>query len=100
MSKDLRENIRRDLLDQLDRRGLVDSFYVDKVDDYMSLWDTKNLLLEDIYKRGVTVEWNSNMKKNDSVGEVNKVVLTMQNMLNWLNLRPPVGEVVDGDDEM
>ena len=37
----LREAIKNDLLDQLERDGVVGEFYVDLVNDYMALWDVK-----------------------------------------------------------
>lgn len=48
----LREKIRQDLLDQLESDGTVGQYYTDLVDDYMSMWDTKNELMEDIRGRG------------------------------------------------
>lgn len=100
MAQTKRAKIKEDLLDQLERRGLVESFYIDRVDDYMALWDMKQALIADIKSRGVAVDWNGNTKKNDSVGELNKTVTQMQNTLNWLGLKPPVGEVMEDDEEM
>lgn len=100
MSQSMRSKIKSDLLDQLERRGLDDSFYIDKVNDYLALWDMKQALIADVRERGVAVDWNGNMKKNDSVAELNKTVTQMQNTLNWLGLKPPVGEVTEDDEEM
>ena len=47
---ELRNQIEKDLLDQLERNGTVGEHYKDLVGDYMSLWDTKNLLAADIKK--------------------------------------------------
>ncbi len=66
------EVIRKDLLDQLDRNGIYGKQFKDLVEDYMSLWIVKNLLIDDIKSRGVSIKWNngggqSGYKKNDSV---------------------------------
>lgn len=54
-----RTDIKKDLLDQLERNGVFGKQYTDLVDDYMALWDIKNKLIKDIQKRGVTVEWSN-----------------------------------------
>lgn len=88
----LLEEIRTDLLKQLDNNGTYGKHYVDLVDDYMSLWDIKNRLIEDIKERGVSIEWkNGNqkgMKKNDSIPELNKTSAQMLKMLSELGLKP------------
>ena len=71
---DLRERIRQDLLDQLESDGTVGEYYIDLVGDYMSMWDTKNELMEDIAARGAVVEYTSNtgvsnMKRNESIDQ-------------------------------
>ena len=75
--KRLYHQIRADLLDQLERNGTLGKYYIDLVDDYMDLWVTKCLLVEDIQERGVTVEYNNGggqagKKKNDSIEAKNK----------------------------
>lgn len=51
--------IRQDLLDQLENNGTVGKQYEDMIEDYMNFWVTKNLLQEDIKKRGVTVKYQN-----------------------------------------
>jgi len=48
----IREQIRQDLTDQLERQGVYGQHYLDLIEDYMALWDTKNALIGDIKKRG------------------------------------------------
>ena len=100
----LYREIMQDLLDQLDRNGTVGKYYTDLVDDYMRLWNTKNLLLTDIETRGVTVEYNngggqSGVKKNESVDQVLKVNGQMLKLLDSLGIEPSQTDGED-DDEM
>lgn len=100
----LYKEIERDLKDQLDRNGTVGKYYLDLVNDYMRLWGTKNMLLEDIEARGVTVEYNngggqSGVKKNDSIDQVLKVNAQMLKLLDSLGIKPSPAEGED-DDEM
>lgn len=102
--KDLRKAIKTELMEQLERNGTVGRYYADLVDDYMELWDTKNMLVADIRKRGAVVDYISNngtknKRKNDSVGEMVKVNDRMIKLLDALGIVP----VPDGsgmDDEM
>jgi phage terminase small subunit len=101
----LRSNIEKDLIEQLNEKGAGHAHYIDMVKDYMSLWDVKNLLIEDINERGVVVTWNGNKKKNDSIGELNKTNAQMLKILSELDLKVEKkkgikfgGETDDGDD--
>ena len=85
--------IRQDLLDQLENNGTVGKQYEDMIEDYMNFWVTKNLLQEDIKKRGVTVKYQNGKdqwghKKNDSIAELVKVNAQMLKILSELNLKP------------
>lgn len=96
----LREQIQRDLLDQLERCGTVGTYYTDMITDYMKLWDTKNRLIADIEERGVTVEnitnAGINIKRNDSVGDLLKTNAQMLKLLDSLGIRPAQ---TDGDED-
>lgn len=98
-----RSEIRKDLLDELERNGTVGKYYTDLVDDYMTLWDTKNLLKADVKGRGAVVEYISNngtvnKRKNESVGELVKVNDRMVKLLEALGITPD--GAVNDDDEM
>ena len=95
-------SIRISLRRALSGRGLDEKEHAhlyDMVDDYMALWRTKQLLIADIDKRGVNVEWQNSatqkgFKKNDSVGELHKTNAQMLNVLKYLDIdATPAGEV-------
>ena len=97
------EAIRKDLLDQLDRNGIYGKQFKDLVEDYISLWIVKNLLIDDIKSRGVSIKWNNGggqngYKKNDSVGELNKTNAQMLKLLNELGIKATVADSGDDDD--
>lgn len=97
----LRETIRKDLLDQLERNGTVGKYYADLVEDYLRLWDVKRGLAEDIRKRGpkVTVytATSANLKTNDSVLDIIKVNAQMLKLIDSLGIKPAQTDG-DGDD--
>lgn len=97
-------NIKNDLLNQLDCMKIKGKHYSDLVEDYMSLWITKNLLVQDIKSRGVSIRWNNGggqkgRKKNDSVSELTKVNAQMLKLLNDLGLKPADSTIKIVDDE-
>ena len=107
MARPRKSDIRQDLIDQLERNGVVGQHYLDLIEDYMALWSVKRALLADIKKRGVAVEYQNGKnqwgtKKNDSVSELVKVSAQMLKILGELGLRGADFEAVtdDGDDEM
>lgn len=97
--------IKEDLLDQLERNGTNGKYYIDLVNDYMNLWNTKNKLIADIKKRGVTVPYDngggqSGNKKNDSIDQLLKVNQQMLKLLDSLGIKPTQGGDSDDDEEM
>jgi P27 family predicted phage terminase small subunit len=101
---ELREQIRQDLTDQLERQGVYGRHYLDLIEDYMALWDTKNALISDIKKRGVMIKYQNGenqwgYKKNDSVGNLVKVNKQMLELLRELGLRAADFEADSDDDE-
>lgn len=103
--KNITEKILRDdLINQLKERGLEQkSHYISLIDDYCRLWDVKNLLFEDVKKRGVNVEYNNGggqkgYKKNDSLSELTKVNGQMLKILSELGLRG--ADVVAKEEEV
>lgn len=96
------DEIRDDLLKQLKANGGGGEYYMDLIDDYMGLWVTKCMLLEDIRTRGLYVKYNngggqSGSRKNDSVLDVLKVNAQMLKLLDTLGIKP--GQSVGGGDE-
>lgn len=103
MSK--KNDIKKDLLDQLERNGVFGKYYLDLVNDYMALWDIKNKLIADIKKRGVSVYWcngggQEGYKKNESIAELNKTNAQMLKILNDLGLKAEKREPDHGEEEM
>lgn len=101
----LREAMRHDFMEQLERKGLTQRYYESLVDDYLEMWDIKNHLIEDIKARGVTVEYNNGggqtgYKKNDSVPELNKTNGQMLKVLSELGLRGADVKLVDEDETL
>ena len=102
VSSEKYQAIKQDLLDQLDRNGTFGKYYTDLVDDYMDMWVTKCLLVEDIKSRGVSVRWNngggqSGFKKNDSVDQRMKINAQMLRLLAELDIKPSQDQGEDDD---
>lgn len=95
-----RKLIESDLKRQLEESGATHAHYVDLINDYLSLWDVKNQLIEDIRERGVVIEWTNgkqvSQKKNDSISELNKTNAQMLKLLSELGLKAT--EIVKEDD--
>lgn len=99
----LYKDIKKDLLDQLDRNGIYGKQFKDLVEDYMSLWIVKCMLINDIETRGVSVIYNhgggqTGYKKNDSIAELNKTNGQMLKLLNELGIKATVADGGDDDD--
>lgn len=97
--------IKSDILDQMERNGTVGKYYIDMVDDYMELYDTKKKLIKDIKDRGVSVYYNNGggqqgYKKNDSVDQLLKVNQQMLKILAALGIKPSQDGDPDDDEEM
>lgn len=85
--------IKKDLLDQLDRNSVYGKQFNDLIEDYMDMWITKTLLMEDIKERGVRVFYNNGggqcgYKKNESVDQYMKINTQMLKLLGEIGLEP------------
>lgn len=99
------KKIKADLIDQLERSGFDNEFNLDLLDDYMDMYATKQLLVEDIKERGVRVEYDNGggqkgYKKNDSIEQRLKVNAQMLKLLNELHLTPSDMEGGDPDEDL
>lgn len=88
----IEKEIKKDLLDQLERNGTTGKYFEDLINDYISLWNIKNDLIADIEERGVSIRWQNNeasfgYKKNDSISEMIKTSGQMLKILSDLNLK-------------
>lgn len=101
LQSELYQKIKSDLLDQLEINGTTGEYYIDLVGDYMDMWVTKCLLVDDIQKRGVNVKYDNGggqkgIKKNDSVEQRIKINAQMLKLLSELGIKP---SQADGDDD-
>ena len=104
MARARKTQIKQDLIDQLERRGVYGQHYLDLINDYMALWDVNNALIKDIKERGVSVRYQNGKnqwgyKKNDSVSELTRVNAQMLRILQELGLRAIDIDVGDDDDD-
>lgn len=84
--------IEKDLQNQLDANGTYGKFFEDMIQDYMAMYVTKTLLVEDIQKRGTIVKYDngggqSGYKKNEAVDMFNKTNAQMLKLLSELGLK-------------
>ncbi len=98
-------DIKRDLINQLEQKGVYGSHYLDLINDYMALWDIKTGLIKDIKARGVIVEWDNGhgqrgTKNNGSIIELKRTNNQMLKILNELGLKGASIEPADDDSEM
>lgn len=100
------EDIKKDLLAQLKENETNGMFYTDMIEDYMDMWLAKNLLINDIKTRGVTVRYNngggqSGYKKNESVEQLLKVNTQMLKILESIGIKPNLTKGGgDGDEPL
>lgn len=97
-----RKDILESLEEQLALKGASLAHYIDLLNDYMTLWETKNALAKDIKERGVMFTDNSAaghtmMKNNPSVKELVMVNRQMLTLLKELNLS--TDDAVGGDED-
>ena len=93
--------IRSSLLEQLSRSDNDQPQFVDMVEDYMSMYVTKELCKDDIAERGVTIvgigsTGQTVTKKNEAVDSLLKVNQQMIKLLDMLGIKPDTGS---GDEE-
>ena len=86
------KTVRKDLLDQLKCRGADTPAFKDLVEDYMSLWLTKELLRADIENTGIRVAYDNGggqqgYKDNPSIERQIKVNAQMMKLLSELNIK-------------
>lgn len=97
-SKAQRKRIEKDLLSQLEEKWISGSHYVDLVQDYLSLWDVKNELIEDIKTKGIKVSGMHGPKSNPSINDLNKTNAQMLKILSELGLKASAEQKDDDDD--
>lgn len=103
--EDKRSKVLGSLMEQLAIKGAKTDCFEDLIQDYMSLWDTKNALIADIRTRGVMFKDKSSvgiemMKNNPSVKELVMVNKQMLMLLKELGLSTENAAGGDGDDDL
>lgn len=85
-------NLKQDMLDDLELRGLIGRQYIDKVEEYMNLWCWFQMLHQDIVTRGVFVEYSNGATQkgtteNKSLTVATRVSSQMLNIWTALGFR-------------
>ena len=99
LKKPTKREVETALLMQIDPSGgeSEQKHFIDLARDYMTLWDTKQLIAKDIKKRGVVIDYTSNngivnKKKNESVDQLVKVNAQMLRILDELGIKLEIKE--------
>lgn len=105
LGNNLRSEIKKGLLYQLELNDTNEPHQRDLVEDYMKFWELKNKYQDDIDQQGIWITWvngsQTGEKKNESVGELLKVNTQMLKILSELNLKPIIPiKKKDDDDEI
>lgn len=87
----LRKRVRKSLVEQLEAKGADIDLFTDQINDYMHLWDLKELLQEDIKENGLrlayrTAAGNLTQKDNPSVKSITTVNKQMLTLLRHLGI--------------
>lgn len=98
-----KKQVKESLIDQLERKGANIQVFRSLVEDYMKLWDTKEALLKDIKKRGISFSDYSSagkpmVKQNPSTKEVVAVNAQMLKILAQLDIT--TGNLIGDDDDV
>ncbi|HFJ9344235.1 TPA: P27 family phage terminase small subunit [Bacillus mobilis] len=88
----LRERIEKDLYAQLKKKKIVGNHYEDLVQDYLSLWDLKCELIDDIQDTGIKISGMHGPKSNPSINDLHKTNDRMIKILGALSLEASAEE--------
>ena len=106
MVKITRTKLRKSLIEQLCGKRKPPAHYSDLIEDYLNLWETKELLQTDIRDRGISYETLSASgvpitKQNPSTKEIVNVNRQMLTILKELGLTTAnLRSHKDDDDEL
>ena len=86
------KKIKKDLINQLKLKGADTPTFLSQVNDYMSMWVTKEMLIADIEKRGANISYDNGggqkgTKKNDSIADQVKINSQMLKLLDALDIK-------------
>ena len=96
------KQIRGSLIDQLERSGNDTPYFLNLVEDYMSMYVNKELCKSDISERGLNITSVGSTgqlvtKKNDSIDTSLKINQQMIKLLDMLGIKPETGYEDDED---
>ncbi|MFC0525787.1 P27 family phage terminase small subunit [Pontibacillus salicampi] len=97
--ENLRKRIEKDLKNQLKDKWIVGNHYSDMIQDYLSLWDLKCDLINDIRKYGTKIAGMHGPKSNPAINDLHKTNAQMLKILSELGLNASPNEPKDDDDE-
>lgn len=80
----MRKRIEKDLTNQLKEKKIVGNHYADLIQDYLSLWDLKCILVDDIEETGIKVSGMHGPKSNPSINDLHKTNDRMIKILDAL----------------
>ncbi len=96
----VRKRIEKDLNEQLKEKWIAGNHYYDLVQDYLSLWDLKSKLIEDIRNNGIKIPGMHGPKSNPSINDLHKTNDRMLKILDAIGLKAsPVEQEEDDDDD-
>lgn len=95
-------NIKESLLNELEKHGNVQDFFISLVDDYMEMWVISRQLMDDIAQNGVYIIYKhgkdqQGRTKNSSIQELTKVNAQMLKILQQLKIEAKVIESIEDD---
>lgn len=98
-----RKRVMRSLKTQIRAKGADIEIFADQINDYMTLWDLKEQLKEDIEENGLrlmyqTANGNEAEKDNPSVKQLPVVNKQMLAILKQLDISTDKAVRADGDD--
>jgi len=100
-----REQIRADLIEQLNRKGTATEYFTDLVNDYVYYCEIKDGLITDIKKRGMFyTEYagtpSERIKENSSVRTLINTNKIMLQILKDLKLNAPITDEPDDENDI
>lgn len=84
--------LKKDMLDDLNTRGLIGRQYQDKVEEYMDFWCVLQKLKQDIAERGVCITYQNGANQmgttdNKSIDKAAKISAQMLNIFTALGFK-------------
>jgi hypothetical protein len=75
--KTVRKEVRKSLIEQLKNKGADIALFTDQVEDYMQLWDLKEMLIDDIQETGLRTADGKDNTSPKQLPVVNRQMLAL-----------------------